>query len=93
MDKLLFVMLLEKRRPFDAAVIARHIAYLRQLDDNGQLVLCDPFTDYPGGMVAIRADNRDSAEAICQSDPFVAEGYETYSIRTLEVATKENGYG
>jgi len=92
MVKLLFVILLEKHRPFDDAVIARHVEYLRDLDANGQLVLCGPFTDHPGGMVIIRAADYAEAEAICRADPFVAEGFETYAIRTLEVADEESGY-
>jgi len=92
MNRLLFVILLEKRRQFDAAVIARHAEYLRSLDASGQLVLCGPFVDYPGGMVIIRADSYEEADAISRSDPFVAEGFETYVIRTLEVADKESGY-
>ena len=92
MDKLLFVILLEKRKPFDADVIARHVGYLRNLDANGHLVLCGPFVDYPGGMVIIRAASYGGAEVVCQSDPFVADGYETYVVRTLEVADKATGY-
>ena len=92
MEKLLFVMLMEKVKPFSEEVIARHAAHLKKLDDGGKLALCGPFTDYPGGMVVLKAQSREEAERICQSDPFIAEGYETYTLRTLEVADRDNGY-
>jgi len=32
------------------------------------------------------------AQGLVESDPFIAEGYETYSLRTLEVADASTGY-
>jgi uncharacterized protein YciI len=88
-----YVQLVDKRKPFTADVIERHIAYLRGLDKDGRLVLCGPFTDFPGGMVVIRASSREEADRIVQSDPFIAEGYETYNLRTLEVADASTDFG
>ena len=92
MGKQLFVMLMEKRKPFNTEIIARHIEHLRNLDDSGKLVLCGPFVDYPGGMVILKTLSYEEADSICKSDPFIAEGYETYTLRTLEVADRETGY-
>ena len=88
----MYVMLMENRRQLDAAVIQRHVDHLRRLDAAGKLVLCGPFSDYAGGMVVVNASSREEAEKIFRSDPFVAEGYKTYQIRTLEVADKSNGF-
>ncbi|OPZ68747.1 MAG: hypothetical protein BWY81_00728 [Firmicutes bacterium ADurb.Bin467] len=55
-------------------------------------MLCGPFSDYGGGMVVVNAPTREEARAIFESDPYVAEGYKTYQLRTLEVANRENGY-
>jgi len=90
--KILHVQLMEKVKPFDTAVIERHIAHLKQLDECGKLVLCGPFTDFPGGMVVIQASSHEEAQNIAESDPFIAEGYETYTLRTLEVADASTGY-
>jgi len=92
MKKIAYVILLELVRPFGGDVIQRHIEHLRALDEAGQLMLCGPFTDHPGGMVVVRADSYAAADEVARSDPFVAEGYETYALRTLEVADKETGY-
>jgi uncharacterized protein YciI len=76
------------------AVIERHVAHIRSLDDNGQLELCGAFKGYPGvaGMVVLRAENYEEADGICKLEPLVAEGYATYKLRALQVAEKENNY-
>lgn len=74
------------------AMIRAHIAHLRDLDQRGALVLCGPFTDHPGGLVVVRAEDRAAAERIAAADPFVREGVRTYSIRTWQLATADNGY-
>jgi len=92
MQTVLYVQLMEKRQPLDAAVVERHRTHLKKLDEAGKLVLCGPFTDFPGGMVVMRASSHTEAQSIAESDPFVAEGYETYCLRTIEVADASTGY-
>lgn len=55
-------------------------------------MLCGPFTDYPGGMVVFLAENLLEATNIAKSDPFIASGYKSFEIRTLELANEENNY-
>ncbi len=76
----------------DANVIQKHIEYLKSLDDKGLLILAGPFSDYPGGMVVIKAHHEEEAIQIALSDPFVSQGYRTFEIRTLEVANQQNNY-
>ncbi len=85
MGRELYVILLEKVKPFTPDVIDRHVTYLRQLGAADQLRLCGLFRDYPGGMLIVHADSRQSAESIAQADPFVAEGFETCQVKTLDV--------
>lgn len=92
MNNVLYVQLMEKLKPLDEDVIERHTTHLKRLDEAGKLVLCGPFTDYPGGIVVMCASSYPEAEDLVRSDPFIAEGYETYSLRTLEVADASNGY-
>ncbi len=89
-----YVILLSMKpdKQFTKDVIGRHIRHLEQLDDTGKLVLCGPFLDHAGGMVVVRASSKEEARAIAEADPFVAEGFESYAIRTLHEATRENGY-
>jgi uncharacterized protein YciI len=72
--------------------VARHIAHVKDLDDQGKLVLAGPFEDYAGGMVIVRAESIEAAKKIAESDPFVTEGVRTFEVRTWLLATRENGY-
>ncbi len=92
-EQRLYLILLENSKPLTGAAIEGHAAHLRALDEAGRLVVCGPFTDYPGGMVLIRAGSLEEAHATAKNDPFVSGGYKTYSIRTLGWANKENNYG
>ena len=74
-------------------IVKKHVDHLQHLDKSGKLVLCGPFTDYAGGMVILNCENIEEARKIVESDPFIAEGYKTYELRTLEIANKENNYG
>ena len=40
----------------------------------------------------LKVDSREEAEAICNAEPFVAEGYATYRLVALHAGTKENNY-
>ena len=64
-----------------------------EIVESGKLILCGPFTDYAGGMVVLNCKNIEEAREIAETDPFIAEGYKTYELRTLEIANKENNYG
>ena len=44
-------------------------------------------------MVILNCENIEEARKIVESDLFIAEGYKTYELRTLEIANKENNYG
>lgn len=74
------------------SVIRAHVAYLRELDRDGELVMCGPFTDYRGGMVVIRAKDRAHAERQARRDPFVTEGVRTYEIRSWLLSTEANNH-
>ncbi|MGB7595449.1 MAG: YciI family protein [Erysipelotrichaceae bacterium] len=87
-----YIYLMEDKNTLNPEIVVRHIDHLRFLDQTGSLVLCGPFTDYPGGMVVLRTADHLEALRIAQSDPFIAEGYKTFQLRTLEVADASNAY-
>lgn len=89
----LYLILFESKLPLNMDVIQRHVAHLRALDEAGKLVACGPFTDYPGGMVLIKATSIEEAHTIAQRDPFIKEGYKDFCIRTVDWANKDNNYG
>ncbi len=92
-EQRLYLILLENGLPLTFDAIERHVAHLKALDEEGKLFACGPFTDYPGGMVLVRAASLGEAHGVAQRDPFIKDGYKTYSIRTVDWANKENNYG
>lgn len=66
----------------DMEIIRAHVRHLQELERSGQLVLCGPFSDYPGGMVIIRAASREEAVRIAERDPYVLTGIRSYELRT-----------
>ena len=43
-------------------------------------------------MVIFKTQSYEEAEALCQLEPLVAEGYASYVLSVLQVADKENNY-
>lgn len=87
-----YVYLMQNQKPLNKEIISKHVEYLRALNKQGKLILCGPFTDHPGGMVVYEAVDRNEAENIAKSDPFIASGYKSYELRAIELANEENNY-
>ena len=86
------ILLSHASKPFTETVVRAHVAHLKQLDRDGKLVICGPFTNYKGGMVLIKASSYEEAVSIANSDPFVKEGVEKFEVRTLEMSCEENNH-
>ncbi|MBB5196569.1 YciI family protein [Anaerocolumna cellulosilytica] len=67
--------------------------YLKRMEKSEKLVLCGPCLDYEGGVVVLKAKDLEEAHSLAKEDPFIANGYKTYEIRTMEWVHKENNYG
>ncbi|MFA6028239.1 MAG: YciI family protein [Elusimicrobiota bacterium] len=87
-----YLMRHEKPELITKTLVEKHVAHLEDLDDAGKLVLCGPFKDFKGGMVVVKAGSADEARRIAESDPFVKSGFESYELRTWELANRENRY-
>ena len=87
-----YLYLMSNKNELTEQLVKDHVEHLKALDADGKLVLCGPFSDYPGGMVVFKADSYDQAILVAESDPFIAFGHKTYELRTLEVANKDNNY-
>ena len=88
MEQWLYVMMIEKTKSYNRitkAVIERHVANMRDLDETGHLELGGVFKGYPGvaGMFILKAGSYEEAEALCRQDPLVMEGYATYKLKAL----------
>ena len=97
MENRLYVMFIQRGKTYNKinrVMVERHVAHIKALDDAGKLELCGPLKGYPGvaGMIIFRAQSFEEAEVICQSEPFVAEGYATYKLVTMRAGNRENNY-
>ena len=97
METQTFVMLIERGKTYNKinkAMVEKHVANIKKLDDDGRLLLCGPTKGFPGiaGMVVFTAECHEQAEEICKSEPFVIEGYATYKLFSMRIANKENNY-
>ncbi|WP_146344891.1 YciI family protein [Falsiphaeobacter marinintestinus] len=68
-------------------VLADHLAYQRDLEITGKLVLAGPMSDLSGemmegaGLMIYRAASFEEAQAIAKADPMHARGARTYVLR------------
>ena len=97
MEQWLYVMFIEKTKIYNKltkAAVERHVANLKALDEEGHMELAGVFKGYPGvaGMYILKAGSFEEAEALCQREPLVLEGFATYKLKALQVADKENNY-
>jgi uncharacterized protein YciI len=87
-----YVYLMKNQKPLSEALVKSHVEHLKTLKEQGKLILCGPFEDYPGGMVIYSAEDLKEATEIANSDPFISSGCKSYEIRTFEMANEENNY-
>ncbi|MBY9079202.1 hypothetical protein KIH86_24580 [Paenibacillus sp. HN-1] len=87
-----YIYLMNNVKPINKELIKSHVEHLKELKNQGKLVFCGPFTDYPGGMVIFLAEDMEEAMNIAKSDPFIASGCKSFEIRTIEPANEENNY-
>ena len=97
MEKWLYVMFIEKTKTYNRltkAAVERHVANLKALYEEGQIALSGVFKGYPGvaGMYILKAGSYEEAEALCQREPLVLEGFATYKLKAFQVADRENNY-
>ena len=97
MENVLYVMFIKRGKTYNkinGEMVRKHVDYIRNLDDNGKLELCGAFKGYPGvaGMLVLKVPSHEEAEDICKSEPFVAEGYATYELRTFRAGNRDNNY-
>ena len=56
-----YLYLMSNKEELTEQLVKDHVEHLKALDADGKLVLCGPFSDYPGGMVVFQADSFDQA--------------------------------
>lgn len=90
-----FIALLTDKQTdtFNDELLMAHVAHLQKLQDLGVLELCGPFTDDSSAIQIILSKDKESAEQLIMSDPFIEHGYyASVSIKELIQATAENNW-
>ncbi|MGP6087149.1 YciI family protein [Antarctobacter jejuensis] len=70
-----------------AEVLPDHLAYQRQLESQGSLVMAGPLSDETGtqmqgaGLIIYRAATMEDARALADADPMHARGARNYTLR------------
>ncbi len=90
--KYVILLSMNPGKSFNEDLIRSHVAYLRELQTMGKLVMCGPFAHFPGGMVIIEAADLEEARALAERDPFVKSGTENYELRAWEISCEENNH-
>ena len=69
------------------ANLEAHLAYQREMEESGKLVLAGPMSDDAGeqmqgvGLIIYRAASLDEARALAEADPMHASGARTFRLR------------
>lgn len=87
-----YLYLMHNIKQLNQTVILDHVEFLKWLKLENRLILCGPFSDYPGGIVVFHALDKDEAINIVEKDPYIKYGYKSYELHTIELANEENNY-
>jgi uncharacterized protein YciI len=88
---LLQLSLLPNKRPTTDA-LAQHAAHLKELDQQGTLVLAGPFLGRFGGLIVLRTASIADAKRIADEDPMIRGGFQSYDIIPWAQASGNNNY-
>jgi uncharacterized protein len=90
-----FVVFLKDKRKgkLEPSLLTRHIEHLRQLNQEGKLMMGGPFKNNEQAMFVLNCDDIDEAIKLIERDPFIIEKYyNTYEINELVIASEENNW-
>lgn len=65
--------------------LLEHGKYMKQLLDEGKLLLAGPFTDNTGAEIILKADNEKDVQEIISKDPAIIKNIFSYEIKTWYV--------
>ncbi|HEY3918756.1 MAG TPA: YciI family protein [Stellaceae bacterium] len=73
-------------------VVNLHAAHLKELDNDGKLVLAGPIPEHAGGLIVLRVASLAEAKAIAEEDPMIRGAYQTYELGTWLMSNRQNDY-
>ena len=90
-----FVALLsdKEKGTLKESLLIQHVEHLKQLKKQGKLFICGPFKDNDGALQILLTKDKEEAESIVLSDPFIKNKYyRNFVIYELIEANEENDY-
>lgn len=62
-----------------------HLAYLKKMQEEGNLFAKGPFVDGAGGLVIYKAASLEQVEKFVQADPYIINGARDYDIHQWDM--------
>lgn len=64
-----------------------HLNFLKNLRDDGTIIMNGRFNDGSGGLVIYRVDNLEDVEKLVKTDPYIVNGARDYKIHEWEMVS------
>ena len=88
-----FLVILSEKQPalFTDELLMAHVNHLKELQQQGNLILCGPFVDNQRALLIIRASEKAEVEAFIEQDPFIKSNYyQQFELHEFMEANDEN---
>jgi uncharacterized protein YciI len=72
--------------PYEESVMEAHFAYLKEATTRGQVLLAGPCLDETFGVVILRGDNEEAAQAFMLNDPSVKNNVMSAELHPLKIS-------
>lgn len=91
MKKFVAILKDKRRGGLTKELLNRHVEHLRNLNQEGKLLICGPFQDDDKALQILVCRDMDEAISLVERDPFIREGYyAAYDINELIEANEAN---
>ncbi len=86
-----FIAIMETIDPLkDAAILEEHKAYLQHHIDIGNIYAKGPFTDHSGGLIILKTDTLEAAQAVMAHDPVSVNGTRKITLKQWKSTLPEH---
>jgi len=93
MKTFVFILKSKRRDQLTQGLLMAHGEHLQNLLKGGSLVICGPFQDNDQAMQILRAESKESAISLFQTDPFIRQKYyQDFEIHELLEANESNNW-
>jgi uncharacterized protein len=65
--------------------LLEHGKYIKQLLDEGKLLMAGPFTDNSGAEIILKVNNEEAVQDIIKKDPAIINNIFTYEVKAWDI--------